>query len=56
MIDVEALRRIERLARAMRYRTTRECITAPELDAYTDAQLAAQLLTEVTSTMEPNPS
>lgn len=55
---VSALREIERVARTLRYRITKECIGPVALEGYTDAQLASRLLSETTvvvlTTMEPH--
>ncbi len=49
MIDVDAVRRLERVARALRYRATGICILPADLDLLTDDELAAALLTETTA-------
>lgn len=43
------LRSIERTAKALRYKHTGECIAPADLDCYTEPQLAALLLEQVTS-------
>lgn len=47
--DTDALNRIERIARTLRYRRDRSGIGAAELEPFTDAQLASALLAETTT-------
>lgn len=48
-MDVEVLQRIEKLARTLRYRTTRECIPPAALEHLSDRQLAAQIVVDATT-------